>query len=561
MKRKLLVILFMLFAMFTFSQMTALAANWEGQGTQESPYLISTPEQLFAIPNSTSAYFKLANDIDLTYFSYEKQKPIENFLGNFDGDNFKIINLNLIGDATTNNKLYLALFSNIFNSTSHSVTIKNVILDSASVTNRGYGNSSSALIGSAYNVTVENCHLVNGVISADSSSSGLILNASNSKILKCSTSGTVSSGAGGAGILLNGDTNVNIEDCFSTMTVSVVEGAVVGISSSYASLKNCYFAGLLYVQQNNYNQNLRYPLAYKDTISVTSCYYDGNKNWDIKRPGGAARSTMDMYKQSTYIDWDFNKTWGIDDGNGYPYLRNMYKNETETEIVLSAPKKLCVEEIDNGLIISWQSVENAQKYEVHLNGDIIEVDTPSIEVNPFINEVIVKVRAVNGEIKGLWSLKIVVEPSKRNESQHVNSKDPNVNVLSQVYRLSESSSNIYANSPQYGPDKALDEDTTTRWATDDNNLEPVVLTVLFKDILAFNEIYFLEYGARTKNFKMEYLDPDKDIWNEFYEGQKIRETTLSSFGDIIAKGVRVIFMREENETGGISIYEFQAKYK
>ena len=44
-----------------------------GTGTVDDPYLISTPEQLNMVRGNLSGYYKLVNDIDLTFLS--KKSP------------------------------------------------------------------------------------------------------------------------------------------------------------------------------------------------------------------------------------------------------------------------------------------------------------------------------------------------------------------------------------------------------------------------------------------------------------------------------------------------------
>lgn len=36
---------------------------------------------------------------------------------------------------------------------------------------------------------------------------------------------------------------------------------------------------------------------------------------------GIGKNTYDMKRQSTYIDWDFENTWEIDEGDSYPTLK------------------------------------------------------------------------------------------------------------------------------------------------------------------------------------------------------------------------------------------------
>lgn len=79
----------------------------QGSGTEEDPYVISTPKELYAINKHMDACFILNNDIDLTYDttnpnglfynngegwhsigSFDNKKGIE-FTGNLDGNGKK----------------------------------------------------------------------------------------------------------------------------------------------------------------------------------------------------------------------------------------------------------------------------------------------------------------------------------------------------------------------------------------------------------------------------------------------------------------------------------------
>ena len=94
---------------------TTLIAVWEpfndGFGTQESPYIISTAEQLILLSTlvntgnnySLNKYFVLENDIDLSemewtpigYLYSTSSNYTRAFQGNFNGNGFKIYNFNI----------------------------------------------------------------------------------------------------------------------------------------------------------------------------------------------------------------------------------------------------------------------------------------------------------------------------------------------------------------------------------------------------------------------------------------------------------------------------------
>ena len=84
-----------------------------GAGTQNSPYLISTPEQMNEIglsPGDWSRHFRLTADIDMSELGGSAYNIIGSatagFSGVFDGNGHEISNLSL----TTTHQLYTGLF-------------------------------------------------------------------------------------------------------------------------------------------------------------------------------------------------------------------------------------------------------------------------------------------------------------------------------------------------------------------------------------------------------------------------------------------------------------------
>ena len=144
----------------------------DGEGTKESPYQISTADELFwfaslvngtleGVEQNTAACAVLTADINL---SGQTWTPIGTstrnyFKGTFDGDGRTISNLTIDTEAS-----YVGLFG----ATSGAV-IKNVTLDKPQVQNSAGGTSNTgALVGYMVgNGTVEYCAVTNGSVSSD----------------------------------------------------------------------------------------------------------------------------------------------------------------------------------------------------------------------------------------------------------------------------------------------------------------------------------------------------------------------------------------------------------
>ncbi|MGN1443448.1 MAG: S8 family peptidase, partial [Acutalibacteraceae bacterium] len=345
-----------------------------GNGSANSPYLISTPEQLakFALDvrrgvSFTGKYVRLTKDIDLagkmwisavyvTYFDswlpgYAGAQPFD---GHFDGGNHKIKNMTVFddplriawGEEHAVNELWYCFndgfFSFVSGSKNDPCTIKNLGIENAyvSVSNSGI------LCGDLYqNTVVSNCY----------------------------TTG-FSVGNGLFGAVCN--CNIRISNCYSSATV-LQNGITDLIHSSRTTgkviLNNVFFCGEqlyseAYTQSGAFCKTLdsddicRYTELYNCFSAVRSvnnigfanssissklynCYYlSGNADSIVNKKGNNAISlkakTGDFFKtKDSYTTaanwngnypWDFKNTWAIDPkiNGGYPYLKNNRPNKT-----------------------------------------------------------------------------------------------------------------------------------------------------------------------------------------------------------------------------------------
>lgn len=159
----------------------SLMAELSGKGTQESPYLIGTADELKLLSSNInsgkgySAHYKLTSDIDLGgvewtpigYYS-ELYKDTVAFCGVFDGDGHTISNFKITKDSV----VYVGLFGRVVGG-----TIKNLNVDKATINvksakvQRIYAGVLAGRITTtspATHALVENCHVTNSSVTYNS---------------------------------------------------------------------------------------------------------------------------------------------------------------------------------------------------------------------------------------------------------------------------------------------------------------------------------------------------------------------------------------------------------
>jgi alpha-L-fucosidase len=113
-------------------------------------------------------------------------------------------------------------------------------------------------------------------------------------------------------------------------------------------------------------------------------------------------------------------------------------------------------------------------------------------------------------------------------------------------------SNVYQNQPEYGPEKAVDGRSDTRWATDAGVHEAWLELDLGKPT-AFNHAWIAEaFPNRVQKFELQWLDGAE--WKTFCEGTTIGESWSKSFAPVTAQRVRLNVLEA---TDGPTIWEFE----
>lgn len=149
-----------------------LPLYFEGEGTEASPYLIKTTDDLDRVAHRVNdgisdrmgEYYKVVEDITYTYDENTKTNytPIGGsryeFLGTFDGDNKTISGIRV--DMREEEDEDSAYYKGLFGSAGDGATVKNVILGNSII----YATDAvGGIVGWMSACTIENCHVLSSV--------------------------------------------------------------------------------------------------------------------------------------------------------------------------------------------------------------------------------------------------------------------------------------------------------------------------------------------------------------------------------------------------------------
>lgn len=301
-----------------------------GNGTEESPYLIESAQNLAFLSymcacgfDTYDMYFKLTTDIDLNgsedlpwqpigdayYTDYETGCTARvlnydsHFSGHFDGDGHRIYNIYV--DAE-----YGGLFGRINH---RNATIENVKMVNGYI----HGNSYTGGIAGNCLGYIANC--MNGAeIVSENGAGGGIVGYSQSSVSECYNEGNVTGYFAGG---IAGMTTRFIKNSYNIADInaSMASGGIVGFEMGKISIKNCYNVGNISCDSIYAGGIIGLQNAQDDTI-VNSYYLN-----TCGAEGSGEAKTDDEMRDRTFVDLLNNETdvWCFDQNNvnhGYPIL-------------------------------------------------------------------------------------------------------------------------------------------------------------------------------------------------------------------------------------------------
>jgi hypothetical protein len=266
-----------------FSSVPVEAKYGGGSGTADDPYQIATTADLIALgetPEDYNKHFILTANIDLTGHVFDKAVIAQDgnsFTGVFDGNGHKIAHLTISKGGS-----FLGLFGQL----GSGAEVKNVGVVDASIAVSGWGANVGGLVGLNY----------------------------YGSVLACYSTGAVSGGQSVGG-LVGGNTGT-ITSCYSTATVSGGEQAGGLVGGTFAGIiSQCYSAGRV-----TGTSSVGGLLGYNGG-TVTLCFWDTQTSRQTISAGGTGKTTAEMHRAATFAGWDFQTTWKIQEGMGYPKLK------------------------------------------------------------------------------------------------------------------------------------------------------------------------------------------------------------------------------------------------
>ena len=260
---------------------TSVSSNFsDGNGTEENPWQINSPEQLAFLAQQvnsgtsyTGEYFILTGDIDL---NGKEWTPIGtsddiSFRGVFDGNSHLISNLYVNLPGTSG----VGLFGHIYNA-----TVKNLgITGNSSVTGK---ERAGGLVGRCY------------------------VNAEGHTISGCFSEASVSTSGDNAGGLIGMFRSVrafSVENCYSTGDIvsSNYTGGIVGRldNNTDFSVRNCYSAGNISSVASSPRTGGILTKVSSVTAIVTNCYYITG---DESNANSAVKKTAEEMKSGSFVE-------------------------------------------------------------------------------------------------------------------------------------------------------------------------------------------------------------------------------------------------------------------
>ena len=285
-----MVILAMLITLLPTGMITVSAYSGSGgDGTSESPYLISTADDLRELAAAVNGgesfsgeYFEVTQDIDLEGSEQNQWTPIGGygantslqFLGTFDGGGYEISGLYI----NNRSALYQGLFG--------------YLGEGAVVQNLGVSGS------------VAGYYHVGGVVGEN-----------HGTVSGCYNTGDVNGSYSNVGGVVGRNYGI-VSDAYNTGEVSggnVHVGGVAGYNAGYGDVIDSYNTGGV-----TGGGDVGGVVGFNNNGSVTACYYLAGSA--ATSGGGSALTAVQFADQNSFSGWDFRTVWTMDALLGRPVL-------------------------------------------------------------------------------------------------------------------------------------------------------------------------------------------------------------------------------------------------
>lgn len=403
MKKSILVLFFAFSTIFLFGQTSVQPA---GSGTESSPYLITSLENLYWVSVQTNEgnsfvgkFFKQTNNINATitstWFEGDGWIPIGNnsnpFSGSYDGDG-KYINGIMINRPDENS---MGLFGVV-----RAGIISNLEVSNLDIT----GNSIvGGLVGSiSQSATIDKCNTsgeINGINNVGGLAGCIFSYNSDTHIIN-SYSNTIVNGSTHVGGLIGyNESGINSSYSAGDVNGHSYVGGLIGLNSAYNNIINSYstgnvtayshVGGLIGSNMGYFFIDNSYSIGYvKGELFtgglvgsehvlfgwVTNCFWNIEASGQLQSAGGEGKSTLEMIHFETFVTWDFLHDWNMIYGETYPFLQwQSEPNNNNFPSQYTAPSNLYADLDGNSVRLTWKAPSTGEpdQYNIYKDGLLI----------------------------------------------------------------------------------------------------------------------------------------------------------------------------------------------
>lgn len=288
--------------------------NYEGEGTKDNPYLVSTPEELAGIHHhlgNPAVYFKQTADIDLK--DYGTWIPIGDFdtgpfMGEFDGGHFKVENMKAVGLPGHNAGLFGFTMNGLIKGTHVYGSV-----EGSSMAGGIAGQAQGAIEDSSFE----------GTVNSTGDYVGGIAGMAMKPITRCYAIGTVTGSDTVGGIVGLTNNIASVIDSYSVVTVSATTttdtgGSIGGLvaGATGGEVKHTYALGTVSAPGMDEFASVGGLIGF-GSITVTNSYFNLEGTQELG-DFGTPKLPNQFADQATFEGWDFENTWKM--GSERPHL-------------------------------------------------------------------------------------------------------------------------------------------------------------------------------------------------------------------------------------------------
>ena len=302
--------------------------TFEGNGTQESPYLIKTEKHLYALATDqaktdANIYYRLENDIALTAKYWSPIGAYIEFKGVFNGNGHTISNLKHSNTSLGN----VGFFGK------NAGTVKNL-----TVKGNISGKANAGLLAGTNSGLIENC-LSYGSVTSNGDNAGGLVGSNDCGTIHTSGSFANVNGQNNVGGLVGYNhtyyNNNEITNCFAHGNVSGNSkmGGLIGYHYQlYGTFLLQYNYAISQVTGNSNVKGFLNSYNYGGTITLSDNYYNSETSGCTDTTGATPKTTLEMKTKETYQGWNFETIWAMEEStlDGYPFLENVVKAENNS---------------------------------------------------------------------------------------------------------------------------------------------------------------------------------------------------------------------------------------